>query len=42
MARPDAILFNGGFFAPPVTREKIVEAVAGWFSARRTTGTRES
>jgi len=30
MARPDAILFNGGFFAPAVTREKIVEAVAGW------------
>ena len=33
MARPDAILFNGGFFAPPVTRERIVEAVAGWFRA---------
>jgi molecular chaperone DnaK (HSP70) len=33
MVRPDAILFNGGFFAPPVTREKIVEAVAGWFDA---------
>ena len=32
MVRPDAILFNGGFFAPAVTREKIVEAVAGWFS----------
>ncbi len=31
MARPDAILFNGGFFAPPVTQEKIVDAVAGWF-----------
>jgi len=31
MIRPDAILFNGGFFAPAVTREKIVEAVAGWF-----------
>jgi hypothetical protein len=31
MARPDAILFNGGFFAPPITRERIVEAVAGWF-----------
>jgi molecular chaperone DnaK (HSP70) len=34
MARPDAILFNGGFFAPPVTREKIVEAVAGWFGGQ--------
>ena len=31
MVRPDAILFNGGFFVPAVTREKIVEAVAGWF-----------
>jgi molecular chaperone DnaK (HSP70) len=31
MARPDAVLFNGGFFAPAITREKIVEAVAGWF-----------
>jgi len=31
MARPDAILFNGGFFAPPITREKIVAAVSGWF-----------
>jgi molecular chaperone DnaK (HSP70) len=33
MVRPDAILFNGGFFAPAVTREKIVEAVAGWFGS---------
>ncbi len=32
MIRPDAILFNGGFFAPAVTREKIVDAVVGWFS----------
>ena len=31
MVRPDAILFNGGFFAPAVTREKIIESVAGWF-----------
>src|SRR5215813_5386940 len=29
--RPDAILFNGGFFAPAITRERIVEAVAKWF-----------
>ena len=42
MARPDAILFNGGFFAPPVTREKIVDAVAGWFVAGTTTGARGS
>lgn len=32
MARPDAILFNGGFFAPLIARERIVEAVAEWFS----------
>jgi uncharacterized protein DUF3731/Hsp70 protein len=33
--RPDAILFNGGFFAPSVTRERIVEAVANWFREKR-------
>src|SRR5207244_13135222 len=31
IARPDAILFNGGFFTPAITRERIVEAIAGWF-----------
>ena len=31
MARPDAILFNGGFFAPRIVRERVVEAVANWF-----------
>lgn len=31
MARPDAVLFNGGFFTPEVTRERIVEALSGWF-----------
>jgi hypothetical protein len=31
MARPDAILFNGGFFHPALARERLVEAVAGWF-----------
>jgi DNA-K related protein/Hsp70 protein len=29
--RPDAVLFNGGFFAPPVTRERIIETIASWF-----------
>ncbi len=29
--RPDAILFNGGFFAPAITRDRVVEAVANWF-----------
>jgi molecular chaperone DnaK (HSP70) len=31
MARPDAILFNGGFFHPALARERLVAAVAGWF-----------
>jgi molecular chaperone DnaK (HSP70) len=31
MVRPDAILFNGGFFAPAVTRDRVVETVASWF-----------
>jgi molecular chaperone DnaK (HSP70) len=31
MARPNAVLFNGGFCAPTVTRERIVEAISAWF-----------
>ncbi|MBV8114879.1 MAG: Hsp70 family protein [Silvibacterium sp.] len=31
MVRPDAVLFNGGFCAPAVTRERIVEAISIWF-----------
>jgi hypothetical protein len=34
MARPDAILFNGGFCIPAAARERIVEAVAGWFGGK--------
>ncbi|HEY0172256.1 MAG TPA: Hsp70 family protein [Pyrinomonadaceae bacterium] len=34
MARPDAILFNGGFFHPELARERLVAAVAGWFPGR--------
>ena len=30
-SRPDAILFNGGFFTPAIARERVVEAIAGWF-----------
>ena len=33
MARPDAVLFNGGFCTPAVTRERLVEAVSAWFDA---------
>jgi DNA-K related protein/Hsp70 protein len=32
MIRPDAVLFNGGFFAPPITRDRIIDTVAGWFA----------
>jgi molecular chaperone DnaK (HSP70) len=31
LARPDAVLFNGGFCAPAVIRERIVEALSSWF-----------
>jgi molecular chaperone DnaK (HSP70) len=34
MVRPDAVLFNGGFFIPPITRERIVETIAGWFDMK--------
>jgi molecular chaperone DnaK (HSP70) len=32
MVRPDAVLCNGGFFATPLTRERIIEAIAHWFA----------
>jgi molecular chaperone DnaK (HSP70) len=35
LARPDAILFNGGFCIPAIVRERITEAVANWFATRR-------
>ena len=28
--RPTAVLFNGGFFTPPVARERIVQALTAW------------
>ena len=31
MAQPNAVLFNGGFCAPPVTRDRIVQAISAWF-----------
>ena len=30
-ARPDVVLFNGGFFAAPVLRERLLEVLASWF-----------
>jgi molecular chaperone DnaK (HSP70) len=31
MAQPDAILFNGGFCIPAITRDRIADAIANWF-----------
>lgn len=31
-ARPDIVLFNGGLFASPVLRERLLEVLRGWFS----------
>jgi hypothetical protein len=33
MARPDALLFNGGFCIPAIARERITEAISNWFGA---------
>src|SRR5260370_35752039 len=33
MAKPDAVLFNGGFCIPAIARERITEAIANWFDA---------
>lgn len=32
MVRPDAILFNGGFFKPAVLRARVAQTVASWFA----------
>ncbi len=31
-ARPDIVLFNGGFFESPVLRERFIEVLARWFA----------
>jgi molecular chaperone DnaK (HSP70) len=31
MARPTAVLFNGGFFTPAFARERVLEALTRWF-----------
>ncbi len=30
--RPDAVLFNGGFFSPALARQRIVDTLARWFA----------
>lgn len=32
-ARPDIVLFNGGFFASPVLRDRLLEVLSSWFNA---------
>ena len=32
--RPELVLFNGGFFAPLIARERVVDVLAAWFGAR--------
>ena len=36
LVRPDAVLFNGGFFTPAIARERVLEAISGWFGERET------
>ncbi len=31
-ARPDIVLFNGGLFASPVLRDRLLEVLSSWFS----------
>jgi molecular chaperone DnaK (HSP70) len=31
---PDAILFNGGFFIPPILRERVADVVGKWYGRR--------
>jgi hypothetical protein len=31
-ARPDVVLFNGGFFASPVLRERLLSVLSSWFT----------
>jgi len=33
-ARPDIVLFNGGFFASPVLRERLLNVLNGWFPSK--------
>jgi molecular chaperone DnaK (HSP70) len=36
MIPPNAVLFNGGFCAPAVTRERIIDALSAWFGGAQT------
>jgi molecular chaperone DnaK (HSP70) len=34
LMKPDAVLFNGGFFTPALARERVLDALAAWFGER--------
>jgi molecular chaperone DnaK (HSP70) len=34
MLRPDAVLFNGGFFTPALPRTRVLDALAAWFGGQ--------
>lgn len=34
IAQPDVVLFNGGFFAPALARERVLDALQGWLGRR--------
>ena len=34
MVCPDAVLFNGGFFTPPIARERVLDTLTSWFGNR--------
>src|SRR6185503_20445690 len=34
MACPDVVLFNGGFFAPAIARERVLDALTSWCGRR--------
>ncbi len=34
LARPDVVLFNGGFFASPLLRDTVVAQLSAWFATR--------
>ena len=33
LLRPDLVLFNGGFFTPPIARARVARTLAHWFGA---------
>jgi hypothetical protein len=37
-ARPDIVLFNGGVFASPVLRQRLLEVLTSWFQPEHTAG----